>query len=72
MIDNMILTGNLFNSKKGLIAQQKDAHIFKPIWVMHQDNKGVLSPSKTYGKGYYGGFSDHLSIYTYLYFNCKK
>ena len=72
MIDNMILTGNLFNSQKGLMAKEQNAHIFRPLWLLHQDDKGVLSPSKTYGKGYYGGFSDHLSIYTYLYFNCKK
>jgi len=71
MIDNMIITGSLLNSDNGLIAKDKEVRIFKPSWVLHQDNKGVISPSKTYGKGYYGGYSDHLSIYTYLYYNCK-
>ena len=72
MIDNMILSGNLFNAKKGLTAIEPNIHIYRPDWVLHKDKKGIVSPSKTYGRGYYGGYSDHLSIYTYLYFKCKK
>ena len=66
MIDNMIITGNLYNSESGLISKEKDIRIFRPEWILHQDKKGIVSPAKTYGRGYYGGYSDHLSIYTYL------
>ena len=66
MIDNMIITGNFYNSESGLSTKEKDIRIFRPEWILHQDKKGIVSPAKTYGRVYYGGYSDHLSIYTYL------
>ncbi len=72
MIDNMIVTGNFFTAQKGLILKDKDVKLFKPDWLLYTNKKGVKSPARTYGRYYYGGYSDHLSIYTRIYFKCKK
>jgi len=72
MIDNMIVNGNLLYAANGLKINKTQIIIFKPDWVLTADKKGGNIPFKTYGKGYTGGFSDHLSIFTYLCFINKN
>jgi len=60
-----------FNLKQGIIATNTEMQIFKPDWLLHTDKDGMKSPSKTYGRVYYGGYSDHLPIYQYFEFDCK-
>lgn len=58
MIDQAIINGNMYQDNEGLSLIDYKMHIFKPEWILH---KGV--PNKTYGKYYYGGYSDHLPVY---------
>ncbi len=71
MLDQIITSPGLIRSKTGLIATEFKMKIFNPDWLMHTDKKGAKTPSKTYGKGYYGGYSDHLPIYQYFGYKCK-
>ncbi len=71
MLDQMIISKGLLNAKTGLRATNTEMMIYKPEWILHTDKKGMKSPSKTYGKGYYGGYSDHLPIYQYFMYKCK-
>jgi len=70
MLDQMIISKGLRNATDGIMATNLEMHIFKPQWLLHKDKDGAESPSKTYGKGYYGGYSDHLPIYQYFEFDC--
>lgn len=71
MIDQMIISSALLNDNYGLQTIDNDMNIFREEWIMHKDEKGNLSPAKTYGRGYYGGYSDHLPVYQYFYYKCK-
>jgi len=71
MLDQMIISDGLLNAKTGIIATNTEMQIFKPDWLLHTDKDGMKSPAKTYGRGYYGGYSDHLPIYQYFEFDCK-
>ncbi len=71
MIDQMIISSGLLNATSGLQTINEDMNIFNENWIMHKDKNGNMSPAKTYGKGYYGGYSDHLPIYQYFYYKCK-
>ena len=71
MLDQMIISNGLLNAKDGIITTDNRMKIFKPDWILHSDKDGNKSPSKTYGKGYYGGYSDHLPIYQHFGFQCN-
>ncbi|RUA26970.1 MAG: hypothetical protein DSY76_05615, partial [Bacteroidetes bacterium] len=72
MIDQLIVSGQLINSKKGLQLKSTDVMIYRQNFFLYTNKKGVQSPAKTYGgTRYYGGYSDHLPIYFYLYYKCK-
>ncbi len=71
MIDQMIISNSLLNANSGLQTLQDSIQIFKPQWILHKDNNGVMTPAKTYGRYYYGGYSDHLPIFQYFYYKCK-
>ncbi len=61
LYDQIIVSGNLFCKKKGI--QKPKAFIFKPEWLLYDDN-GTLMPYSSYHKGkYISGFSDHLPVY---------
>ncbi|MCF8298588.1 MAG: endonuclease [Saprospiraceae bacterium] len=40
-------------------------HIFKPEWILAKEGE-VMAPSKTFAKGYNGGYSDHLPVFLKL------
>ncbi|RLD43045.1 MAG: endonuclease/exonuclease/phosphatase family protein [Bacteroidetes bacterium] len=71
MLDQMIISNGLLNATTGIQTLNTEMQIFRPEWLLHKDKDGNKSPSKTYGKGYYGGYSDHLPIYKHFKFNCK-
>ncbi|MCK5855963.1 MAG: hypothetical protein KAG64_00645 [Bacteroidales bacterium] len=72
MIDQIIVSGQVLNSKKGLQVKSTDIEILRHDFFLYTNKNGVKSPAKTYGgKKYYGGYSDHLPIYFYLYYKCK-
>ncbi|MGM0613715.1 MAG: endonuclease/exonuclease/phosphatase family protein, partial [Bacteroidota bacterium] len=67
MIDQMIISRSLLPEKSnGLVVTEKVQGIFKPDWLLHKNEKGVKVPDKTFGRNYYGGYSDHLPVFLYI------
>lgn len=65
MIDQIILSKNMIEPRNRPRFQQ--AGIFQQEWMMYDDYKYGLSPSRTYGgPKYYGGYSDHLPVFITL------
>lgn len=67
MFDQLIISRALLrDTTSGLKAVNEEQCIFKREWILHEEDDGDKVPSKTYGKEYYGGVSDHLPVYFYL------
>jgi len=64
MIDQMILSGNLFSTQKNKLHYvDGSAEIFRKNWMLYKSPSGEMLPSKTFsGTTYHGGYSDHLPI----------
>jgi endonuclease/exonuclease/phosphatase family metal-dependent hydrolase len=64
MIDQVIVSKVLLESKVGLFTELKLLNVFKPDFLMKKDPKYPgTSPFSTYkGYRYQGGFSDHLPV----------
>jgi len=65
-LDQFIVSNPVVQSDKGFRAEKNAAKIFKAEWLLFVNNDGSASPSRTYGKEYYGGYSDHLPIFLQL------
>lgn len=65
MLDQIIISRSLLD-EYGLKVTENHQGIFKPEWILYENEDGSKVPSKTFGKGYYGGYSDHLPVYIYL------
>jgi endonuclease/exonuclease/phosphatase family metal-dependent hydrolase len=65
MLDQIIVSYNLLNRKKGLGTTWEGGSILKEEWMLFRSEKyGEMLPSSTYGgTEYYGGPSDHLPVY---------
>jgi len=68
MIDQMIISKGLLNATRGLIVKDKSMKIYRADYLLHENKDGTKVPAKTYGKNYYGGYSDHLAVYQYFYY----
>ena len=66
MLDQLIISKGLYNSEKGVEVSYDQCNILDKAWMLYTDKKyGDKKPSKTYGgPNYYGGYSDHLPIYS--------
>jgi len=64
MIDQVIVSNNLLNCKKGLYTEVNLIRIFKPEFLLCKDPKYPgFTPLSTYrGYRYQGGYSDHLPV----------
>jgi len=71
MIDQMIISKALLNAETGLVTKEKSMQIYRADYLLHKNKDGTKVPAKTYGKNYYGGYSDHLAVYQYFYYKCK-
>ncbi len=68
MLDNLLVTNGLIQSKKGFRLIEAKGFIFKAEFLNYTDKKGNVMPSRSYGgPNYYGGYSDHYPTYTYFY-----
>ncbi|MFW6020437.1 MAG: endonuclease/exonuclease/phosphatase family protein [Bacteroidales bacterium] len=65
MLDQMIISRALLK-KSGLKVTENLQGIFRPDWILHKNENGTKVPDKTFGKNYYGGYSDHLPVYFYI------
>lgn len=61
-LDQFISSASLVETSKGIYAERNAARIFKEDFMLYFDKEGKASPSRTYGREYYGGYSDHLPI----------
>jgi predicted extracellular nuclease len=66
MIDNLIVSGNLIAKKKGLRTSLDNGFIFHQPFMEYKNEKGEISPNRTYGRTYFGGISDHFPVYLML------
>lgn len=65
MLDNIVVSSNLLD-KKGFQCKEMQGFVFHENW-MEYENKGEMSPNRTYGgPNYYGGVSDHFPVYVKL------
>lgn len=66
MIDNMIVSGSLIIKGKGLATTLNNGHIFHKKFMEFVNDRGEITPNRTYGRTYYGGISDHFPVYMTL------
>ena len=67
MFDQFIISGYLLQKSTGMVLTETKGSIFDPEWIMYISDEGEIQPSRTAGKSYYGGYSDHLPVYIILY-----
>jgi len=69
VIDQIIVSSALLNSRTGLSANACGAHIYDaPFLLMEDKTYFGVRPFRTYlGPRYLGGFSDHLPVYFDIY-----
>lgn len=62
MLDNIIVSTAL--AQPGSKTRAANATIFQTDWMMYDDPKYGIGPSRSYGgPNYYGGYSDHLPVF---------
>jgi endonuclease/exonuclease/phosphatase family metal-dependent hydrolase len=68
LFDQVIASGSLLASSKGLHVQPADYHIFSESFLLEPDEQyNGFKPFRTYnGYKFQGGFSDHLPVYVDL------
>jgi hypothetical protein len=67
LFDQVIVSGNMLSRKKGLRTSVSDAGIFRAEYLLFKNKSGELTPNRTMGAKYFGGYSDHLPVYVKLY-----
>ncbi len=66
MLDNLIVSRSLLDGK-GFDVKGAQGYIFRKKWMEFKNNRGTVSPNRTYGgSNYYGGVSDHFPVYFVL------
>lgn len=66
-LDQIIVSNNLLNSELPLIVKSSTAPFYTDSMLYVHPEYGDTKPSRTYGgSNYYGGYSDHLPVYTVL------
>ncbi len=64
MLDQMIVSGNLFDPKNKISTTSSSLQVFEPDFLLENDESFLgKKPNRTYnGMTYQGGFADHLPI----------
>ena len=68
MIDNLIVSYPFLNAQKGYKVSPSGTDIYFDAKIVFFNNKtGIWQPNRTFSRNrYFGGYSDHLPIYTIL------
>lgn len=67
MLDQLIISPSLRNSKNKVVYQNASATIYKEEYLLEQEEKYKGFPLRTFAGGrYLNGYSDHLPVYLYL------
>jgi len=61
-LDQIIISKNLYNNKDGYSSNGEAGVLYKK-WMLYNSKYDGLKPNRTFGRDYYGGFSDHLPVY---------
>ena len=70
VFDQIIVSKNLLTSDNPYYISNSAAHIYKPLWLLHEDAKYGFIPHRTYlGDFWVGGYSDHLPVYIDINFH---
>ena len=66
-LDQIIVSGNLMDGTLPEIMEGSTAPFFTDSMLFQHPRYGDMKPSRTYGgPNYYGGYSDHLPVYTVI------
>ncbi len=73
-LDQIIVSGNIYNGQDKLQIDQQRAHVFKAPFLLEKDERNLgLKPFRTYGgPNYLGGFSDHLPVFIDIIYTDSK
>lgn len=64
MLDQILVSSNLFSGENGLDADEKSAAIYAEDWMKQTTPKYFGSPLRTFGgRKYLAGYSDHFPVY---------
>jgi endonuclease/exonuclease/phosphatase family metal-dependent hydrolase len=64
LFDQVIVSGNMLDRKKGLRTSVGNAGIFSAEYLLFKNKTGESRPNRTMSSDkYYGGYSDHLPVY---------
>jgi len=66
LFDQIIVSTALMRGYSGIKTDLYKEEIFKKDWMLYQPKKGPAVPSRTAGRHYYGGFSDHLPVIVHM------
>ena len=67
MLDQIIISANLLNTKSKVKFIQGSAEVYKQNFMLETDEKYKGNPLRTFvGNKYLGGFSDHLPVMIFL------
>jgi len=61
-LDQIIISKNLCTAKDGYCSNG-EADVLCEKWMLYNSKHDGPKPNRTYGKNYYGGYSDHLPVY---------
>lgn len=61
-LDQIIISKNLYTGKDGYCSNG-EAGVLREKWMLYNSKYDGPKPNRTFGRDYYGGFSDHLPIY---------
>jgi exonuclease III len=64
MLDHLIVSQSLINSKNGISTTFDAGRIYNKEWICFKNKSGDSTPNRTYlGSKYCGGYSDHFPVY---------
>jgi hypothetical protein len=64
MLDNLVVSRNMTDTKKGIRVVSSSTAIYNPIWMEDKYSRHKGAPYRTYaGPKFIGGYSDHYPVY---------
>ena len=64
MLDNLVVSRNMADTKKGIRVVASSTAIYNPIWMHDKYSRHKGAPYRTYaGPKFIGGYSDHYPVY---------
>jgi len=61
-LDQIMISKSLYNCESGYCSRG-EAGVLREKWMLYNSKNDGPKPNRTFGRDYYGGFSDHLPVY---------